>query len=45
MNDPRYIALRRGLEQLTTEEINRILSYNKEMVYDDFNFDPISKRF
>lgn len=40
--DKRYIALRQGLEQLSAEQLNRIISYTNQMVYDEFNFDESS---
>ena len=37
--DKRYIQLKIGLEQLSNEELERILSYDKEMCLDRFNYD------
>ena len=44
-NDLRYQALKRGLSQLTIEQLERILHYKDEMVYDEYNFNPETKRF
>jgi len=45
MNDLRYLALKRGLNQLTVVELQRIIYYLPEMIYDEYNFDPNLKRF
>ena len=45
MSDPRYIRIKSAIEKLSTEQIQKILSYNQEMVYDEFNFDETAKRY
>jgi len=43
--DPRYIKLKFGLNQLTDDELKRILDYKGEMVYDDYNYDQRTGRY
>lgn len=45
-DDPRYAALRRGLAQLTNEELQRILDTpDDQMIFDGGNYDPITDRY
>ena len=44
-NDPRYVFLRRGLEQLSSLQLQHILNYQKEIVYDNFNYDEATGRY
>jgi hypothetical protein len=44
-NDPRYIKLRFGLNQLSNIELKRILDYKGDMVYDDYNYDQRTGRY
>jgi len=37
--DQRYCVLRRGLEQLTTAQLQKVLDHPEPMVYDQFNYD------
>jgi len=39
MDDPRYIKLRKGLEQLNSEQLKRLRDSPLEMVYDEVNYD------
>lgn len=39
MTDPRKIGLKNGLRQLTVEQLERVLSYDKEMVLDSYNYE------
>lgn len=43
--DPRYLQLKKGIEKLSISEIQKILDYPEEMVYDGYNFDPYTKRY
>jgi hypothetical protein len=45
LEDPRYQALKLGLEQLSSSQLQRILDYPLEMVYDQFNYDELTGRF
>lgn len=45
MNDLRYHKLKFGLNQLTNEELQRILDYPDEMVYDEVLYDEKTGRF
>lgn len=38
MKDLRKIGLKNGLKQLTVEQLNAVISYDKEMCLDDFNY-------
>lgn len=44
-HDPRYIALRRGLEQLSSEQLRRILDYDKPTCFDRYNYDESTGRY
>lgn len=44
-DDPRYLALKRGLTQLTCHELIEIILFPNQMVFDNFNFDYTTKRF
>lgn len=44
-NDPRYIALKQGLEQLSSQQLQKILDYTKPMVFDNFNFEETTGKF
>ena len=44
-NDLRYLKIKSGLSKLNKAELQRILDYPHEMVYDDFNFDLVTQRF
>ena len=35
-NDPRYLKLRRGLEQLNKDQLRRLLNTKQEMVLDGY---------
>lgn len=39
MEDPRKTGLKKGLRQLTTEQLQRVLNYPGEMVLDSFNYE------
>lgn len=43
--DPRYLQLKKGLDQLTTEQLNKILEHPEPMVYDVWNFEEATGRF
>lgn len=43
--DLRYLKIKSGLSKLTETELIKIIDYPNEMVYDDYNFDPITQRF
>ena len=45
VSDPRYVALKHGLEQLTSDQLQQILDYRKEMVYDMYNYDEDTGRY
>jgi hypothetical protein len=36
--DPRKIGLKNGLRQLTAEQLERVINYKGEMVYDTYNY-------
>jgi len=38
IDDPRYLKLRRGLEQLSNEQLRRIIEYGNNMVLDTYNY-------
>lgn len=38
MEDPRKTGLKNGLRQLTIPQLQRVLSYQKDMVLDSFNY-------
>lgn len=38
IEDPRKVALKRGLRQLSPEELSRVINYTGEMVLDEFNY-------
>lgn len=45
-NDPRYIALRKGLEQLTNDQLLRIVhAPNERMVCDTFAYDAAEDKW
>lgn len=44
-DDLRYIKLKKGLSQLTVEELQRILDYKGEMVYDTYNYEESTGRW
>lgn len=44
-NDLRYTTLKKGLEQLDNSEIQKIIDYPGEMVFDQFNFDESNNKF
>lgn len=44
-DDPRYIALRHGLEQLGSKQLRRILNYSKPMCFDRWNYDEAAGRY
>lgn len=44
-NDPRYHALRRGLDQLTTEQLRKVLAHPAPMCFDTYAFDEAMGRF
>ena len=39
MTDPRKVGLKNGLRQLTIEQLERVLSYDKDMVLDTYNYE------
>lgn len=39
MEDPRKTGLKNGLRQLTIPQLKRVLTYQKEMVLDSFNYE------
>ena len=43
--DPRYVALRRGLEQLSSDQLRRILEYEIPMCFDRWNYDEDTGRY
>ncbi len=45
MQDLRYLKIKTGLQKLTSEELIKILNSSEEMVYDTYNFDPVTKRY
>jgi len=44
-SDPRYLKLKVGLSQLTTPQLQKILDYKDQMVFDDWNFDEESRKY
>lgn len=44
-NDLRFIKIKNGLSKLTKVELKKIVNYQHEMVYDDYNFEPTTQRF
>src|SRR4051812_23441035 len=36
--DPRKTGLKNGLRQLTIDQLNKVLNYDQDMVYDSFNY-------
>lgn len=45
MNDPRYIALKRGLSQLNQTQLRRILNYDAPICMDTYNYDENTKTY
>jgi hypothetical protein len=45
VEDERYKALKQGLEQLSSSQLQSILDYSPEMVYDMFNYDEATGRY
>ena len=44
-NDLRYKALRKGLEQLNTYQLWKVLTYNNSMVFDTWNYEEETGRY
>jgi hypothetical protein len=45
MKDPRYLKLRKGLEQLSTPQLRKILNHPDPMVFDTWNFEEATGRY
>jgi hypothetical protein len=43
--DLRYIQLKKGLEQLSITQLQKILDYKEDMVFDIWNFDEENKLY
>lgn len=43
--DPRYHRLRRGLSQLTSAQLRKVLRHPAPMVFDAFNYCERTQRF
>ena len=43
--DLRYLKIRAVLSKLTKDELQKIIDFPDEMVYDEFNFDLVKQHY